>query len=387
MLTQTLAFIQAGVAEGLHIGAQLYVAQNGTSLVDTAIGDCRAGIPAPAGTDAGKRRDAASTLAEAPAAAMTTETLMLWQSACKPLTAVAVGLLKDRGLLAWDDPVARFVPEFAQNFKESVTLRHILTHTAGLRAVHLEWPAATWEQTIAALCENRPEPRWAAGEKAGYHPTSSWFILGEVIQRITGQMWDGFLRSQLLAPLNMVRTLPAFAPGEFSTLSATGQLGILHRTTTPAPADMLLDTQQCCTNPRPPGGIHGPARELGLFYQALLTNRTPAGGEFLHPSTHAELTTPQRVGLYDQTFRHTIDWSLGLMINSAKYSGDNYPYSFGPLASDSAYGHGGSQSSVGMADPARGLVVACIFNGCPGEAAHSLRIRTFFKTLYEELPQ
>src|SRR5688572_1303299 len=101
-------------ATGHHIGAQVYISRNGTTLADFAVGQSRPGV------------------------AMSTDTLMLWLSAGKPLAAVALAQLREKGLVDFDDPVTRFIPEFAAGGKESITLKHILTHTAGLRFIDME---------------------------------------------------------------------------------------------------------------------------------------------------------------------------------------------------------------------------------------------------------
>jgi CubicO group peptidase (beta-lactamase class C family) len=64
---------------------------------------------------------------------------------------------------------------------------------------------------------------------------------------------------------------------------------------------------------------------------------------------------------------------------------DFAPYGFGPHASPRAFGHSGSQSSIGMADPEHGLVVALVFNGQAGEQRHDKRVRAVLGSLYEEL--
>ncbi len=87
------------------------------------------------------------------------------------------------------------------------------------------------------------------------------------------------------------------------------------------------------------------------------------------------MTTRQREGMFDNTFKRTIDWGLGMIIDSKRYGVENVPYGYGRYASDGTFGHGGSQSSVGFADPARQLAVVCYFNGMPGEAAHQRRLR------------
>jgi CubicO group peptidase (beta-lactamase class C family) len=95
-------------------------------------------------------------------------------------------------------------------------------------------------------------------------------------------------------------------------------------------------------------------------------------------------TSAQRVGLYDQTFKHVIDWGFGFITNTQP-DDPARPYGFGPHASPKTFGHGGSQSSVGFADPAHDLTVAIIFNGVPGEPRHQTRIRETLAAVYEDL--
>jgi CubicO group peptidase (beta-lactamase class C family) len=97
------------------------------------------------------------------------------------------------------------------------------------------------------------------------------------------------------------------------------------------------------------------------------------------------MTTPQRVGLADQTFGHQLDWGLGFIVNSNRYGAETVPYGFGASASDASFGHGGSQSSMGFADPAHRLVVAWVVNGRPGEPRHHSRNKTINEAVYRDL--
>src|SRR5215218_5132362 len=99
-LPRTLAAIERGREEGLHVGAQVYASLAGEVVGDFALGLART----------------------APAVPMSHDTLMLWMSAGKPVAAVAVAQLWERGLLDLDDAVAKFIPEFAANGKDVITL-------------------------------------------------------------------------------------------------------------------------------------------------------------------------------------------------------------------------------------------------------------------------
>lgn len=360
-LSRTISLIEHGLAEGLHVGAQLYVSLAGEPVADVALGFASGGVP------------------------MTTDTLMLWLSAGKPLLAVAVAQLWERALLRMDDPVARFVPEFAANGKGSVTIRHLLNHTAGFRGVATTWSTADWDTLIARICNAPLEPGWTPGRKAGYHVASSWMILGEVVRRITGRPLQEHLREALLLPLGMDDawlSMPAERHAEYGP-----RIGVMHDTTKFPPTPQEWDAPEHAALLRPGGNIRGPVRQLGAFYESCLAAFDPRLNRptVLRPQTMDCLVARHRANLPDHTFKHVIDWGLGFIINSSQYGVETLPYSFGRHASARTFGHGGAQSSTGFADPEHGLVVAVVFNGMPGEAAHNNRVREVASATYEDL--
>ena len=105
----------------------------------------------------------------------------------------------------------------------------------------------------------------------------------------------------------------------------------------------------------------------------LLNGGTIDGVRILSPQSVELFTLRQRIGMFDQTFRHIMDWGLGFQVSSNRYGADTVPYGYGRHASDSTFGHGGSQSSTAFADPEHGLTVAIVCNGMPGEPAHQVR--------------
>ena len=142
----------------------------------------------------------------------------------------------------------------------------------------------------------------------------------------------------------------------------------------------VFDTEASCSICSPGASGRGPARQLGRFYEMLLD-----GGKPLLDSQTVELLTARlAVGMRDVTFKHTIDWGLGFILNSAQY-GPSVPYGFGPHASPRTFGHGGKQSSIAFADPEYGLAVVLIFNGMPGEEAHQRRMREALGAVYEDM--
>jgi CubicO group peptidase (beta-lactamase class C family) len=89
--------------------------------------------------------------------------------------------------------------------------------------------------------------------------------------------------------------------------------------------------------------------------------------------------------MVDATFKHVLDWGLGLIVSSVQYGAETVPYGYGHHASSRTFGHSGYRSSVGFADPERGLAVAVAFNGTPGNEQHEMRVRSVLDSIYEDL--
>jgi CubicO group peptidase (beta-lactamase class C family) len=344
---------------GLHIGAQVFVSRGNQTVADFAVGEARPGVPVTPGT------------------------VMLWMSATKPTASVAIGQLWEKGLLEIDDPVARHVPEFGQNGKDCITIRHILTHTAGIRWIETGWPHASFDEVVAKVCAMRRERDWVPGRKAGYSAYVSWYMLGEIVRRLSGRDYAQYICDEIFLPLGMTDCWIAMPPKVYRSYG--NRLGIMQKTEGGQVVDLGLDTEAACINPRPSGSGHGPMRQLARFYQMLLGRGSLDGKRILLPQTVEAITARHRAGMYDHTFKHVLDFGLGFVLNSNQYGIDTAPYGYGPYASPRTFGHSGMQSSCAFADPENDLAVAIVFNGTPGEAAHDQRIRAVLTTMYEEL--
>jgi len=359
-LPGTRKAIADGISEGLQLGAQLFVSLAGETVVDAALGESRPGVPL--------RKD----------------DLMLWLSSTKPITAMAVALLWERGLLDLDDPVTRFLPEFGAHGKDRITLRHLLTHTAGIRMLDLGFPDRPWEEIVARIAAMRPEPRWQPGHKAGYHLASSWFILGEVIARLSARPFSSFVRQEVLEPLGMLDSWIGMPSERFAAYAAAGRIAPLWRTEQ-APEAGEGTGEAWTTRSHPGGNGRGPVRELGRFYETLLARGRREATPVWTPQTVEAMTARHRVGMLDHTFQHRLDWGLGFILNSNEYGADTVPYGYGHRSSPRTFGHSGYRSSVGFADPEQGLVVALTFNGTPSNDAHERRIRRVLDCVYDDL--
>jgi CubicO group peptidase (beta-lactamase class C family) len=125
-------------------------------------------------------------------------------STTKVPTALCTMMCVDRGLLDLDEKVAKYWPEFAQNGKENILVRHILSHTSGLAGIDepMSWSDFyDWDKMIKLL--EAQKPWWEPGTKSGYHAITQAYLLGELVKRVTGKSIGTFLREDITEPLNI----------------------------------------------------------------------------------------------------------------------------------------------------------------------------------------
>jgi CubicO group peptidase (beta-lactamase class C family) len=130
------------------------------------------------------------------------DTLVNVFSVGKGLLAVCLASLAGRGLLDPDATVASYWPEFGAAGKDSITVRQVLSHQAGLPALRQALPAGSaldWHLMTSLLAAE--EPWWQPGSGHGYHVNTFGYLGGELIRRVTGASVGEFLRSEVAGPL------------------------------------------------------------------------------------------------------------------------------------------------------------------------------------------
>lgn len=174
------------VASGQETGVQAAVYRRGELVADTAAGVADPETGTPVGPD----------------------TLFYAASTVKGVTATVVHVLADRGLIDYDMRVTALWPEYGAHGKDRTTIRHVLTHSAGVPAIPMDTTLdrlSDWAgmcEAIAAL-----EPWWTPGERSGYHPVTFGFILGEVVRRVTGKRISEVLAVEIGDPLGVAKEL------------------------------------------------------------------------------------------------------------------------------------------------------------------------------------
>jgi CubicO group peptidase (beta-lactamase class C family) len=123
----------------------------------------------------------------------------------KPVVATCLHILRDRKLLQYDSPVAKYWPEFAQNGKGAITVRQALTHAAGLYEVRSIVEHADvlldWDATVRAL--ERAPAAHAPGRYHGYHALTYGHLIGEIVRRVSGRSVPQFIQEELAGPLGL----------------------------------------------------------------------------------------------------------------------------------------------------------------------------------------
>ncbi len=357
---RTVQVLEEGIAQGLHSGAQVYVSRDFVTVADFAIGE------------------------NVPTVPLTTDTWMLWLSAGKPITAVATMQQIEQGRLKLDQPVAEVLPEFTGPGTENITIWNLLTHTAGLKPIVMGFPDQRWSEIIAKICSAGLKRDQSPGAAVGYDPGRSWFLLGEILQRLDGRRIDQLAREDVLEPIGMQHSWMAVPVDEYD--SNPDKIGVTYTSKDGKLQANRSSQRPTATAPSPGSNMRGPIRELGAFYEMLLRGgQTSSGQAILQAATVQEMTRRQRENQLDHSFQQVIDFGLGLIINSARYGAEIVPYGFGKHASDATFGHGGSQSSIGFADPVNKVIVAAIANGMPGDDLHNRRFHDLNTAIYEDL--
>jgi CubicO group peptidase (beta-lactamase class C family) len=132
------------------------------------------------------------------------DTIGLVWSCTKGAAALCAHWLCSRGLLDFDRPVVSYWPEFGQAGKESITVRMLLNHQAGLPAIRQPLaPGALydWQSMIEVLAAETPF--WEPGTRQGYHATTFGHLVGEVVRRVSGRSFDAFFREEVAGPLGL----------------------------------------------------------------------------------------------------------------------------------------------------------------------------------------
>jgi len=304
------------------------------------------------------------------------DTLVLVFSTTKGLASMAVAVAHSRGLFKYDDRVAKYWPEFAQNGKENITIRQLLSHQAGLCAIDepLDLETLADPDKLADILA-RQKPAWEPGMKQGYHCWSLGFYEGELIRRVDPKhrSLGQFFQDEVAKPLGLefyIGLPPEIPDSQIAVLKTYHVFQMLFNldkmpaslvkgyfNTKSMTSRAMSNPKICCTHSNfnkrelqsveiPAGNGIGRVRSIAKAYSEFAT-----GGHELDikKETLDALSlpaVPPIKGLYDEVLTINVAWSLGFMKPSPYFN-------FG--GSDKSFGIAGAGGSFGFADPDAGI--------------------------------
>lgn len=329
--------------------------------------------------------------ARGPSLEWQSDTVALSFSTTKGVMATMVHSLVDRGLLDYDDPVAKHWPAFAQGGKEAITVRHVLSHQAGLYPIRSLIDHADcmldWDYMAEKLAAARPACR--PGSRSGYHGITYGWLVGELIRRVTKTSLREAMSTLLIEPLELDGVFlgapgeardrlaalirPTFKPASFWTRLRGWAVRALcvffgldprlareallpHGGLETFFSDRMLDAEVPAMN-----GVFT-ARSLARMYAMLAGGGLLDGKRFLSEETLRRATQVQSRRL-DAVVGFPMRWRLGYHVVGT---------SRGILPN--AFGHFGYGGSGAWADPDRNLSLAMTLNRVAGTPFGDMRM-------------
>lgn len=335
-LARAYALLEDAHARGELPAAALWVARNGLAVAPYVVGR--------------QTLDAAGPPA-------TPETIFLVASITKPVTATAVMLLVERGELLLSDRVADYLPEFGANGKQSIRVRHLLTHTSGLPDMlpdntALREAHAPLSEFVRRTCEIGLD--FKPGTRIQYQ-SKGIAILGALVEKIAGESLPAFLRREIFTPLGMPDT------GLGAAELDRARIAHVHIPDEQVGTNWHWNTGYWHDFAAPWGGMFTTVGDLHRFVQCFLNGGELDGVRLLSPTTVAEMLRDQTSPMLRLTAADYRDlpwgqtWGLGWTLMGQRLPEPGRAF-FGDLTSPATFGHGGATGCVTWADPATGLL-------------------------------
>jgi CubicO group peptidase (beta-lactamase class C family) len=314
------------------------------------------------------------------------DTLVNVWSCTKGVVAVAVAQCVERGLLRYDEPIAKLWPEFAANGKSAITLDHVMSHSAGLNGLNgdvdadivYDWPA--YAGAFADMA-----PNWEPGTACAYHALSYGHLAAEPLQRVTGRTIGAFVAREIAAALGVDFLIGVpeaqdhrcaeIIPGD----KVNGWIDEVLKSKypqavrSPTPKASAPNERRWRAAEIPGGNGHCTATALASIYGDLVCSES----KLLNKATLAEASRVRFRGI-DESFNVETAWGAGFRVED--------PGAYGSRASKRAVGHGGWGGSLGFGDPEARVGFAYVTNHMLGfDDGVDVRRQRLIEAVYDAL--
>ena len=277
------------------------------------------------------------------------DSVFLLASITKPVTACALMILVDRGLVSLDDPVSQYLPEFVGGERHRVRVRDLLSHISGMPDMLPEnRDLRRAHEPLSEFVRRATRTPLLYTPRTNFRYQSQGILLAaEIVERVSGQRLRDFEEKEMFGPLGMKDSF----------------LGLGGR--------RIADTVWCETSPNsnqadlerfgpnspywrdmghPWGGMHSSAPDLAILLQTMLNGGEYGGKRIFSRASVRAMTTNQNTHL-------EAPWGLGWGL------ADSLVWNFfGELVSPTTFGHTGATGTVAWADPERDLLCVILTN-------------------------
>ena len=365
---------------GFHPAIQVCIRQHGRVVLNRAIGHGWGNAP--------------SDPPDADKIAVTPDTPFCVYSAAKGMAATVVHMLVERGVFSLDDRVCDYIPTFTSHGKHRITIRHVMTHSAGLPFPTGPRPDVTraddHEYAQQKLGELRPLYR--PGLIHMYHALTWGPLVREIVYAATGKEIREILATEILDPLDFRWTnfgvakkdVPLVAPSHATGKPLPAPIAAAFRMAVGGTLHQIIpftNTPLFLTGVVPSSSTVSTAEELSRFAEILCRGGELDGVRVMRPQTLRAATAECRRLRPDiATGLMPLRWGTGYMLGSNR---------FGPFGRNApaAFGHTGLVNVAVWADPERGLAAGVISSGKPGRHPEANRYTALLDRITAEVPR
>jgi len=308
------------------------------------------------------------------------DTLFSVWSCGKPMAAACLWVLKEQGKVGWDDVVGDIWPGYGVNGKEITTIRHVLTHEAGVPTTPnaiLEMSAAgkaDWATVVSAMESATAE--FEPGSAIEYHSSTFGFLVRELVERISGQGFEEFFQAEVAGPLGLVDTTYQLDAERMPRLA---RLMSMPDFPDPSLADQG-NSELYKFHPSPGGNGTSTARDLARFYSVLVNGGSVDGKQWLSAETIADATAVHAEGL-ERASGHIHKRGIGVQI------ANDGPGRMGDDPTSGTFGHAGVGTCISWGDPELKVGVAIVTSGLQPNEVNDPRLQAFSQLLKDALSE